>query len=185
VSSTANKDLASIFNDDDEMASIKAKPDSDYPGLLDSIMQPFGSRLMGTQAKERDCDDTILTFQDGAKTAQKSFPQFPGAINSPHDDSTAKETRSTGSDSTTSSFSITTKHTMNSRVSHMENNVGNIRDQLSELTSLIRRLGNSGNGHSSVQPPPILPHIAGSDQLAPRDTVTGQVDTPSTGPGEA
>jgi hypothetical protein len=154
VSSTADRDLNSIFDGDDEMASIVPGKEAmdDAPGG-----QVFGQQLTTALTKERHDDDTISTLHNGDNTRPHTLGALPDAITAHNERSTQaahSDTRSTGSATTTSSLSITTKHTLNSRMTHMETDVGDIHSQLSEITVLIKALATKQRARIPPPPPP-------------------------------
>jgi hypothetical protein len=86
----------------------------------------FGQRLATALTKERHDDDTISTLRNGDNSCPRTLGALPDAISAQKERAQTSVTRSTGSATTTSSLSITTKHTLNSRMTHMETDVGDI-----------------------------------------------------------
>ena len=124
VKSAADFDLEDILAENDEMSNIQSQEGTETAGPEEE----FGKRF--ALVKERSDDDTISTFRDGHNPRKKTTVTnkstiLPTEINA--------EEGSTGSNSTTSSLSLTTKATMSTRISTVESKFDGMTDQVNDV----------------------------------------------------
>jgi hypothetical protein len=136
ISFIADRDLASIFDDDDEMSTIQLL----VPAGHQDTAQISGQRMTSALTKERADDDTISTMrngQSGSNLLGHAAALLPNEINA-KSPKLPPDSRSTGSDYTTSSLSFTTKHTMITRMSTIKSSFGNMKSQLDAITAFMK-----------------------------------------------
>jgi hypothetical protein len=91
--------------------------------------------MADTLIKDRADDDTISTMRNGDVSnnlAARTTLLPPAAV--------PTQSGSVGSGTTTSSLSITTKHTMNSRLSTIESEYGDMKKELVQISGLLKLL---------------------------------------------
>jgi hypothetical protein len=185
VSSRADRDLNLIFDGDDEMSTLTLTP-SDT--VTTAGAQIFGQRMADTLTKERADNDTISTMRNGDSNnnvdARASAPMPAAIAHKP------KDGGSIGSGTTTSILSITTEHTINSRMSTIETDYGDMKKELVQILDLLKILASQSAGsYQPTNPPQNVTHAneaTGSAKSVPSNILmsTGQAGSAaSPGPG--
>lgn len=136
VTTKEDEELGMIFSADEEF-SVYDKVAGKKRGGDDSTKE-FGERVKETLVGERAQDEESLSTFNGSGKGSKRRKKT-GIINNSTDNSIL-ETLDSDKDSSVSSLSITTKSTINTRLSQHEQQIENIGNQMDQMATMMEKI---------------------------------------------